>query len=324
MNAAWLHPIVMMASALIGLVIGGMLGMGHQDSVWIEPFLMVMLFLVFLSVDVGKIKSAFKNIRFLSTALCVNFVWTPIFAFVLSIVFFPESIDARTGLIMLLVTPCTDWFLVFTGIAKGNVELSSTLLPINLVLQIVLLPLYILLFTGRDAGFDVVSMLGDTAVVLLVPLLAAIAVRIAARFASPASRFKDLLDDNTDNLQLAFLCIAICVMFAAESVALMGSLDILAWTIVPLVIFFGANYLLSLGVARAEGMSFDDGTSLLFTSLARNSPLALAIAVAAFPDSPLTMLMLAIGPLIELPILSLVASYRLSSRNRHFDTHKSD
>ncbi len=314
----------MMASALIGLAIGSLFGMGHQDSIWIEPFLMVMLFLVFLSVDVGKIKSAFKNIRFLSTALCVNFIWTPLFAFILSILFFPDSIDARTGLIMLLVTPCTDWFLVFTGIAKGNVELSSTLLPINLVLQIVLLPLYILLFTGRDAGFDVISMLGDTAVVLLVPLLAALAVRIASRLSSAVLGFKSVLDEHTDNLQLVFLCIAICVMFAAESVALMGSLDVLVWTIVPLLIFFAVNHFLSLGVARVQGMSFDDGTSLLFTSLARNSPLALAIAVAAFPDSPLTMLMLAIGPLIELPVLSLVATHRLSSRNKHFDTHKSD
>ncbi len=324
MNAAWLHPIVMMVSALAGLAIGSVLGMGHQDSVWIEPFMMVMLFLVFLSVDVGRVRSAFKNIRFLCTALCVNFVWTPVFAFILSTVFFPDSIDARTGLIMLLVTPCTDWFLVFTGIAKGNVELSSTILPINLVLQIVLLPLYILLFTGRDAGFDVVSMLGDTAVVLLVPLFAAVVLRILARLSPSVSRFKDMLDSRTDDLQLAFLCMAICVMFAAESVALMGSLDVLAWTLVPLLLFFGVNYILSLGVARAEGMSFDDGTSLLFTSLARNSPLALAIAVAAFPDSPLTMLMLAIGPLIELPVLSLIASYRLSSRRKHSDIQKSD
>ena len=314
MNAAFLHPVVMIASALIGLAAGSMLGMGHQDSVWIEPFLMAMLFLVFLSIDFSKVRSTFKDIRFLSTALLINFVWTPIFAFILATVFFPNSNDAKTGLIMLLVTPCTDWYLVFTGIAKGNVELSSTLLPINLVLQIVLLPAYILLFTGRDAEFDVVSMLIDTAVVLVVPLLAAVAVRAASIFSSAASGFKSFLDARTDNLQLMFLCIAICVMFAAESVSLMGSLDILAWTIVPLLLFFLVNRFLSLELARAEKLSFDDGTSLMFTSLARNSPLALAIAVAAFPDSPLIMLMLAIGPLIELPVLSLIASHRLSSR----------
>ena len=228
MNAAWLHPIVMMASALAGLAVGGVLGMGHQDSALIEPFLMVMLFLVFLSVDVGKVRSAFKDVRFLSTALVINFVWTPILAFVLATAFFPGSVDARTGIIMLLVTPCTDWYLVFTGIAKGNVELSSTLLPLNLALQIVLLPLYVLLFTGRDAGFDVASMLGDTAVVLLVPLAAALAFRLVASFSPAVSMAKGALDRRTDNLQLVFLCAAICVMFAAESTALFGSLDVLA------------------------------------------------------------------------------------------------
>lgn len=40
---------------------------------------------------------------------------------------------------------------------------------------------------------------------------------------------------------------------------------------------------------------------MTFTSLARNSPLSLAIAIAAFPDQPLISLALVIGPLIELP-----------------------
>ena len=44
---------------------------------------------------------------------------------------------------------------------------------------------------------------------------------------------------------------------------------------------------------------------MTFTSLARNSPLSLAIA--AFPDQPLISLALVIGPLIELPILSPIS-----------------
>lgn len=46
---------------------------------------------------------------------------------------------------------------------------------------------------------------------------------------------------------------------------------------------------------------------MTFTSLARNSPLSLAIAIAAFPDQTLISLALVIGPLIELPILSLIS-----------------
>ena len=47
-----------------------------------------------------------------------------------------------------------------------------------------------------------------------------------------------------------------------------------------------------------------------------NSPLSLAIAVAVFPDSPLIALVLVIGPLLELPILSITANLRLGIRNK--------
>ncbi|GAE06599.1 arsenical-resistance protein ACR3 [Paenibacillus sp. JCM 10914] len=47
--------------------------------------------------------------------------------------------------------------------------------------------------------------------------------------------------------------------------------------------------------------------SLNLTIIARNSPVALAIVVTAFPDQPLIALALIIGPLIELPVLAIVA-----------------
>ncbi|MBI4344254.1 MAG: hypothetical protein HY555_01570 [Euryarchaeota archaeon] len=48
---------------------------------------------------------------------------------------------------------------------------------------------------------------------------------------------------------------------------------------------------------------------MTFTTSARNSPVSLAIAIAAFPESPLIVMVVAIGPVIELPILSLMARY---------------
>ncbi len=47
------------------------------------------------------------------------------------------------------------------------------------------------------------------------------------------------------------------------------------------------------------------------TTLARNSPIALAIAVIAFPNQPLVALALVIGPLIELPVLAIISQVLL-------------
>jgi ACR3 family arsenite efflux pump ArsB len=55
---------------------------------------------------------------------------------------------------MLMVTPCTDWYLVFTGISSGNLTLSAALLPVNLVLQLMLLPIYLFLLAGTVFPLD--------------------------------------------------------------------------------------------------------------------------------------------------------------------------
>jgi ACR3 family arsenite efflux pump ArsB len=44
---------------------------------------------------------------------------------------------------------------------------------------------------------------------------------------------------------------------------------------------------------------------LNFTVSARNSPIALAIAIGAFPDLPMVAAVIAIAPLIEIPLLGL-------------------
>ncbi len=53
------------------------------------------------------------------------------------------------------------------------------------------------------------------------------------------------------------------------------------------------------------------------TTLARNSPLALAIAVNSFPGRELILIGLVIGPLIELPVLYGVSKLLLAIKKRY-------
>jgi arsenite transporter len=120
-------------------------------------------------------------------------------------------------------------------------------------------------------------------------------------------------------LQIVFLCLAIAAMFASQGVALREQPSILFLLLLPLLLFFVVNFILGSVVCRL--VSFDSATciSLCFATLARNSPIALAVAVTAFPDHPLIALTLVIGPLIELPALWLVAQIWLNLRSFRFD-----
>lgn len=96
-------------------------------------------------------------------------------------------------------------------------------------------------------------------------------------------------------------------MFASEGKNLIDNPMLLVQMFVPLLIFFAVLFFVAQIAGRLMKFSRRDTVSLNFTTLARNSPLSLAIAVATFPDRPLISLALVIGPLIELPVLSVIS-----------------
>jgi len=137
------QPVIILSAVVIGLVIGQVGFIKDYTEHFITPFLVVMLYGVFLQIPIREITKAFKNIKCTFTSLTINFIWTPLLAWILGTIFLKDSPAIWLGFIMLLVTPCTDWYLIFTDIAKGNVAISTAVLPLNLVIQLLLLPLYL-------------------------------------------------------------------------------------------------------------------------------------------------------------------------------------
>ena len=73
--------------------------------------------------------------------------------------------------------PCTDWYLIFTEIAKGNVALSTAILPVNLILQVLLLPIYLFLFAGVMKTVAVSVLIESIVIVIVLPFLLAHATK---------------------------------------------------------------------------------------------------------------------------------------------------
>lgn len=303
-----LQPVIIIAAALAGIILGSFTSLGSISSGLIEIFLMLLLYVLFLSVDLKQIKKSLTNIRYTGVAVVINFIITPVTAYVLGKMFFGNSVDIRIGLLMLLITPCTDWYLVFTGMSKGNVELNMSILPLNLILQIVLMPVYLLVFMGSEVVMNVGTIVGSIVMVLLIPFVLSVITKIIT---ANKKEFQNFISEQCDNLQLLFLCLAVVSMFASEGRSLMENPMLLLEMFIPLLIFFTFTFLLAQGIGRMLKFEKRDIVALNFTTLARNSPLSLAIAVATFPDKPLISLALVIGPLIELPVLSIVSAILL-------------
>ena len=105
-------------------------------------------------------------------------------------------------------------------------------------------------------------------------------------------------------------------MFASQGGYLTNNLETVLILLIPLLIFFIVNFFIARFVSSLLKFNYEDSVSLNLTTLARNSPISLAIAITAFPNDPLVALALVIGPLIELPILALVSQILLQIRKR--------
>ena len=57
----------------------------------------LLLYILFLSIDLKQIKKFFTNVRFTASAVIINFVFMPLFGHLLGKVFFPGSLDIRIG-----------------------------------------------------------------------------------------------------------------------------------------------------------------------------------------------------------------------------------
>lgn len=306
-----LYTVIILSAAVIGIGLGRIEEIQANAERFIVPLLMLMLYLTFLQIPLQQAKQAFGNTRFASASLLINFLWTPLLAWFLASLFLGDQSALYIGFIILMVTPCTDWYLVFTGIAKGNIALSTAILPVNLLLQIVLLPLYLLLFSGTTGKVELAFLMESISIILVLPLLLAIATKKS--FKNP-TWLNENLTAKLNALPLIFLSLAIAAMFASQGTLLLGNLDLLGQLLVPILLFFTVNFIVSQTTGRLLNFSYTDKASLSLTTLARNSPIALAIAMTAFPDQPLIALTLVIGPLLELPVLAVLTQLLLALR----------
>ena len=313
------QSLVILFMVALGILLGQIGFVQEYVEYLITPFLMVMLFLVFLQIPLKDILKSSKNLKFTLTAVIINFIWTPFLIFILGKIFLANYPELLIGYIMLMVTPCTDWYLIFTGIAKGNVALGSSILPLNLVLQLVLLPVYVFLIGGNSVDMNTIDLVKGVVSTLIIPLVCAILIRKIILNKIKQEDFDEKVATKACDYQGYFLNAAIVSMFASQGKILLENIQVLLILLIPVLLFFIINFCVGRLVGKVMKLSYEDNVSLNLTTLARNSPIALAIAVATFLDKPLISLALIIGPLIELPVLFIIAKILLNIRSKKID-----
>lgn len=298
------QPATLMASVAAGLTLGATApSVGQRLGPVVTIGVFALITLVMLGLDLDAVRNGLGRRRFLATATALNFVVNPLLAWGLAHLYLSGHPNLRIGLIVFLVTPCIGWYLVFTELARGDVALGASLLGINIVLQILLLPVYLLAFVGQSEGFELSAIAESVVAFLVAPATIAWVVRRAGRRIEVVRRARASCDQSW--VKTAALVAVIVAMFASETDTILNNPDVVLRLLPAYISFFAVAFLVAVATGKASGFTDSEVVALVFTATSRNSEASLALAATAFA-SPLVALTVIAGPIIELPLLILM------------------
>ena len=279
-----------------------------------NPVLAVLLFATFLAVPVREVGQAFKDLRFLGTVLVVNFLLVPLVVFAFSR-FVADDRGLLMGVLLVLLTPCVDYVIVFTGLAGGAKARLLAATPLLMLLQILLLPAYLWLFAGSDAArhIEVEPFVEAFLVIIVIPLLAAAAVQELGRRHGAARAIERLMAGAMVPLMMLTLAIVIGSQIAAvggQALALLRVLPLyVGFLVIMLVLGVAASRSMRLGVAETRAVAFSGATrnSLVVLPLALALPAELAIAPLAVVTQTLVEL---VGMVVLVQLVPRIVPFR--------------
>ena len=277
----------------------GLLGPGaHELRATVNPALALMLFATFLQVPVTRLGDALSRGRFLSALFVANFVAVPVLVLALLAMFPAEESMLRLGVLLVLLTPCVDYVVVFCQMGRGDARLLLAATPLLLIVQMLLLPVYLFMFLGGSAAGVVRPGPFVEAFLWLIalPLGVAWAVQLSAAKHAAVKRAVSALGVLPVPATAAVLFVVIASVLPEAGSALDAALGV-----VPIYVSF-AVFAPFVGwlVARVFALDAAAARSVIFSAATRNSLVVLPLAYAVPGAVPMLPAVLVTQTLVEL------------------------
>ncbi|WP_201297010.1 MULTISPECIES: arsenic resistance protein [Halomonadaceae] len=261
------------------------------------PLLGALLYATFTQVPLTQLRSAWRDTRFMVAAVVGNFLLLPFVAWGLASLFAAEP-AVRLGMLLVLLVPCTDWFITFSHLGGGRAQHAIAFAPVSLLLQLLLLPFYLWLFLDQDLLVTVVQreLLLAFAGLILLPLLLAFVTETWAQ----GHRRREAGIERLGWLPVPLLSLVVFSIAATQVGGVADSLPLLGGLLLAFTGFLIAAALLARLLARVFGLPTSQGRVLAFSLGTRNSFVVLPLALSLPASYELAVVAIMFQSLVEL------------------------
>ncbi|SFG81425.1 Arsenite efflux pump ArsB, ACR3 family [Desulfotomaculum arcticum] len=299
---------LLMGLIVLGLLVGYMLpGTGKKLQALYPGALFVMLYPMMVGIKINEVTGAARRLGFMTAVLVFNYFISPLLAALLAQVFLAGYPDFAVGLILTGVVPCAGMIVAWTALAKGNAPMTLVITVTSFLAGIVLIPLWMSALAGKYVPVDTFKMLQTILYTIVIPLLLGNLTRVWLVKKWGPKKFMELKPVFPAVSALGMYMVFFISMMA-ESVTLVHNPQYLGIIAVPLVVFYTLLFSISVLYARLTRTNYPDMVALAYGVSGKNISIALALAVVFFP--PLTVMIIAIKPLIQ--VLFMAGFFRLT------------
>jgi len=302
--------VVVIASLAAGLLVGQFIETGTREQLQllVIPALFVMVYPMMINIDLTRVVRASKHVRPVGLSLLVNFAISPLIAVGLAHLFFNGSAGYAFGLYMIALIPTSGMTAAWTGLAGGDLEAALVALALNLLVAVLVLPLYLSVLVGGTGMFDPMALYRQLAIVVVVPMIAGNLTRRYLLSRYDQSGFKSL-KPIFGGISSVGVMLIVFIATAMQSVEILSDPITSVITVIPLVVFY-ALILVTASLLGRYLLRTDQSIALIYATSMRNLSIALAIVVASDAIPTEAVLPIALGYLVQPPLGALYMQYR--------------
>jgi ACR3 family arsenite efflux pump ArsB len=254
--------------------------LAHGLGVLVTPAIAVLMYAMFLQIPFLDLRQSLSHKRFLSALLLANFILVPLLVWVLTrgLVERPALL---VGALLVLLTPCIDYVVVFTHIGKGDSRLMLAATPVLLLLQLLLLPVYLGLMLGAQSGVVVaVGPFIETFVLLIVvPMVLAVITASLARRSAVINAWNNAWAW----LPVPAMAGVLFVVISSQITSVVRDISLLLPVIPVYIGFLVLAPLMGALASRLFALPAATARTVTFSASTRNSLVVLPLALA-LPD----------------------------------------
>ena len=252
----------------------------HLEAL-VTPAIAVLMYAMFLQIPFLDLRQGLGNRRFIAALLLANFILVPLLVWAITrgLVEHPAVL---IGALLVLLTPCIDYVVVFTHIGKGDARLTLAATPVLLLVQLALLPLYLALMLGdsSNVAISVTPFVEAFLLLIVLPMFLAVLTSAGAR----RSRTVSTWNDAWAWMPVPAMAVVLVMVIASQIAVVLRDFDRLLPVIPVYIGFMLLAPVFGFVAARLLRLPVNEARSVTFSAATRNSLVVLPLALALPED----------------------------------------